>query len=124
MKIALIIGLGGFFGSIGRYLASKYIQQAVPVIFPYGTLTVNILGSFLIGIIFGIAAKGTLLSAEWRMFLAVGFCGGFTTFSSFSNDSLNLLRDGQIFQFLMYGGMSVFLGLFAVYLGYLLAKTI
>ena len=102
LKMFLITGAGGFFGSGLRYLSQRWIAQLLPVSFPYGTLFINILGSFLIGIIFALGDKTRVLTPEMRMFLAVGFCGGFTTFSSFSLDSYGLLKDGQYLYFSIY----------------------
>jgi len=103
---------------------SAGLQQYFFTSFPMGTLSVNTLGSFLIGIIFGFAEKGVLVSADWKMFLAVGFCGGFTTFSTFTHDNLMLLRDGQMAYFLLYTGGSLLLGLCAVVIGYFLTRII
>jgi CrcB protein len=124
LKTLLIIGSGGFLGTIARYLTTVYIHRYLPVSFPYGTFTVNLLGCFLIGIFYGLADKGSMLSTEWRMFLTVGFCGGFTTFSTFANDNLALLRDGAFVYFALYAGLSVTLGLFAAFLGSFLIKII
>lgn len=125
MKFILLIGTGGFIGSVTRYLISKYIQDlSVFPSFPLGTFIVNILGCLFIGLLFGTAEKGTWMSPEIRMFLTVGFCGGFTTFSTFSNEAIALLRDGEILYFLSYIGLSVLLGLVAVYMGYLITKLI
>jgi fluoride exporter len=122
LKILLIIGTGSFAGGIARFLASRYIQNIVVSAFPMGTFAVNILGCFLIGLFYGIADKGNVMSTEWRMFLTVGFCGGFTTFSTFANENIALLRDGNIFYFALYTGLSVFLGILATYLGNLTIK--
>ncbi len=124
IRTLIFIGLGGFLGSVSRYLMSVGLQQYFFTNFPVGTLSVNTLGSFLIGVIFGFAEKGVLLSADWKMFLAVGFCGGFTTFSTFTLDNLMLMRDGQIAHFLLYTGGSLLLGLFAVVMGYYLTRII
>mgnify|MGYP001209381282 CR=1 FL=1 len=117
IKLILIAGAGGFLGTISRFLASRYLQNLLLSSFPFGTFFVNITGCLLIGIFFGISEKGNFLSPEWRMFLTVGFCGGFTTFSTFAQENLSLLRDGDFFYFAMYTGLSVFLGLMATYLG-------
>lgn len=124
IRTLIFIGLGGFLGSVSRYLMSVGLQQYFFTSFPVGTLSVNTLGSFLIGVIFGFAEKGVLLSADWKMFLTVGFCGGFTTFSTFTLDNLMLLRDGQIAHFLLYSGGSLLIGLFAVVMGYYLTRII
>ena len=87
-----------------------------------GTLTVNILGSFIIGFITGISAKSELISPSLRLFLMVGICGGFTTFSSFTNENMTLIQNGQILSALLYTGLSIFLGFSAVYLGFLITN--
>lgn len=121
-RLLLIIGAGGFFGTILRYLVSKYFQQILFSSFPYGTFIVNITGCLIMGIIYGIAQRHALISDELRLFLTVGFCGGFTTFSTFANENLGFLRDGEFLQFALYTGLTVFLGLIALYLGNLIVK--
>ena len=122
IKYILLIGTGGFIGSVLRFYISKLFQNIAFSSFPYGTFTVNVLGCLLIGIIFGIAEKGTWLSPEWRMFLTVGLCGGFTTFSTFSSENFQLLRDGQLLYVFLYTSLSILLGFMAVYLGYVISK--
>jgi CrcB protein len=122
MRLLLIIGFGGFLGSVSRYLTSGFVHRYLPISFPFGTLIVNVLGCLLIGSFYGLADKGNLMNAEWRMFLTVGFCGGFTTFSTFANENLSLLRDSQFLYFSLYVGLSVTLGLIAVYLGNILVR--
>ncbi|KAF5068099.1 putative fluoride ion transporter CrcB [anaerobic digester metagenome] len=124
LKILLFIGSGSFLGGIARYLLSRGIQNSVITSFPLGTFWVNIIGCFLIGLIYGLSDRGTPISNELRLFLAVGFCGGFTTFSTFSNENLALLRDGSILYFSLYAGLSVFLGLLATFGGHALTKII
>ncbi|MHC1703278.1 MAG: fluoride efflux transporter CrcB [Tenuifilaceae bacterium] len=121
-RLILIVGLGGFLGTVSRFLAARYVQNHIFTAFPFGTFLVNIVGCFLIGILFGLSEKGNVMNSEWRMFLTVGFCGGFTTFSTFANENLVLLRDGNVFYFALYTSLSVFLGLFATYFGNLLIK--
>jgi CrcB protein len=118
----MIVGTGGFLGSISRFLASRFVQNSFPTAFPVGTFFVNVTGCFLIGLIYGISEKNTLFSPGWKMFLTVGFCGGFTTFSTFANENLALLRDGNFFYFLVYTGSSVFLGITATFLGIMVTK--
>jgi CrcB protein len=122
IKTLLLIGTGGFLGSISRFLTSRYVQNNISSAFPFGTLLVNIAGCLLIGLIYGFSERSSLVTQEWKMFLAVGFCGGFTTFSAFANENLALLRDGNIFHFLVYTGLSVFLGISATFFGVLITK--
>ncbi len=95
LKLILIAGSGGFLGTVARYLSSRYIQALFLSSFPFGTFLVNTLGCLLIGIFYGISQKGGVLSSEWILFLTVGFCGGFTTFSAFAGENLAMLRDGK-----------------------------
>lgn len=124
LKIILVIGSGSFLGGIARYLLSRGIQNSVISSFPFGTFWVNIIGCFLIGLIYGLSDKGNLSNNELRMFLTVGFCGGFTTFSTFSSENMALLRDGSFLYFSLYAGLSVFLGLLATFGGHALTKII
>ncbi|MEN8121813.1 MAG: fluoride efflux transporter CrcB [Bacteroidota bacterium] len=124
IKVLMIIGTGGFIGSISRYLVQQLMQEKFDTSFPIGTFTVNILGSFIIGIVYALSEKGDVLSPEWRLFLAVGLCGGFTTFSSFAYESLQMMKLEQFFFVALYMGLSLFLGLIATYLGILSLKWI
>lgn len=124
LKTILLIGSGGFIGSVARYYVSKFIQDSTVSSFPNGTLFVNILGSLILGFLVGLAIKHPSFSFGWRMVLMVGFCGGFTTFSTFTSENLKLLQDGQVLYVLLYTGLSIVLGFTAVYLGYLLSKII
>ncbi len=119
MKQLLIVGLGGFIGSAARYMVSKLNLYWHFLSIPMGTLTVNILGSFIIGFLVGISAKSDLLSPDMRLFTMVGICGGFTTFSSFSNENMMLMQNGQVVTALLYTTSSILLGFTAVYLGYI-----
>ncbi|HEY9123604.1 MAG TPA: fluoride efflux transporter CrcB [Bacteroidales bacterium] len=122
IKILLIIGTGSFIGGIMRFLASRYIQNAIISAFPWGTFLVNVVGCFLIGLFYGLSEKNNIASTELRMFLTVGFCGGFTTFSTFANENLALLRNGEFFYFALYAGLSVFIGLLFTYMGNMTTK--
>jgi fluoride exporter len=118
IKNILLIGTGGFIGSVARYLVSFLNLSVHFFSIPVGTLLVNVTGCFVIGFLTGIAEKSTILTAEWRLFLMVGLCGGFTTFSSFANENLVLLHNGEIFSLLLYTGLSIFIGFLAVWLGF------
>ena len=122
IKNIIFVGLGGFAGSIARYLLSRLNNHLDWMSIPFGTLLVNVAGSFLIGILVGISEKSPLLTVELRMLLMVGLCGGFTTFSTFSGENLMLMRNGQYLSLLLYTGMSIMLGFAAVYFGYLSTK--
>jgi CrcB protein len=122
VKILLFIGTGSFLGGVSRYLAARYIQNAMTSGFPYGTLLVNIVGCFIIGLLFGLSEKGSISHNEWKLFLTVGFCGGFTTFSTFTLENLMLLRNGAWFHFSAYTLLSVVVGILATIVGYSIIK--
>jgi CrcB protein len=123
MKILLLIGTGSFIGGVLRYSLSQFIQTKSLSAFPFGTLGVNIIGCFAIGLVFALSEK-TNMSPEMRLFLATGICGGFTTFSAFSNETFGLMRDGQLFYASAYITSSVLFGVFATFIGYSLLKLI
>ncbi|AWI25714.1 fluoride efflux transporter CrcB [Flavobacterium pallidum] len=118
MKIIFAIGFGSFIGGILRYLLSGMIQAKAAGAFPYGTLSVNITGCLLIGIVYGFADKGGM-TTDWRLFLATGILGGFTTFSAFSYETFDLLRNGQAFSALSYVATSIFIGVLATFCGFI-----
>jgi len=124
VKSIMIVGLGGFIGTVARFLISRYFQINVTSVFPWGTFIVNIVGCLLIGLIYGISEKGDFFSPEIRLFLTVGICGGFTTFSTFSNDLFLLLRELEWIRFALYTSLSIFIGLMAVYFGRFIIKLI
>lgn len=124
MRILLIIGAGGFLGSVARYLSQQGISKILPVIFPYGTFAVNIVGCFLIGIFYALADRGNAMTPEWRFFLTTGFCGGFTTFSTFTYESYNLIREEQYLYLSLYISMSVIIGILATFLAITLIRSL
>ncbi len=123
MKVILAIGLGSCLGGISRYFLSQLIQNKFLSTYPFGTMAVNIIGCFLIGIIFGLSERGNF-TMLWRLFLVTGFLGGFTTFSSFSNETIALLRDGQIWHAFSYIIFSVAISLAATFSGISLIKLL
>lgn len=123
MKIILLVGLGGFVGSILRLLVSDFIQTKSLGSFPYGTLSVNVMGCFLIGLIFAAVDKSNI-SLELRYLLASGLVGGFTTFSAFSYETFLLMRNGQIGTATLYVLLSIMLGLAATLVGFLLFRSL
>jgi fluoride exporter len=124
LKTLLIVGTGGFIGTLLRFFVSRYFQENIFSVFPWGTFSVNIAGSLLIGIFYGMSERGNLLNPDIRIFLTVGICGGFTTFSSLSNDAFLLLQDKEWLKLSLYASLSFFLGLVAVYLGRTIIKLI
>lgn len=121
MKLILLIGAGSFAGGILRYLISVFIQNKTHGSFPYGTLLVNIIGCFLIGIVFSLFESRNI-HEPLRLFLAVGILGGFTTFSTFSLDTLTLFRSGDIAPAFGYIALSVLGSLAATFLGIFIGK--
>lgn len=122
MKNILLVFLGGGLGSSLRYLISKSLNQLETSI-ALGTFTVNILGSLLIGIIMGFALKNDTPSSTLTLLVAIGFCGGFTTFSAFALENYQLLKTGDITNFIVYSLGSVALGIIAVFIGIWLVKS-
>lgn len=120
-RLVLLVGAGSCIGGIARYLLSTAIAARAGTLFPYATLVVNIVGCLVIGLVLGWNEKA-VLSTEWKLFLATGICGGFTTFSAFSYETLVLMRDGQIVSALVYAGTSMLLGLSATWLGFYCMK--
>jgi fluoride exporter len=117
MKEILIVGFGGGIGSIARFLSQKGAERLLDNSFPIGTFLVNVIGCFIIGVVYSLSERGNFLSPEIRLFLTVGLCGGFTTFSTFSYDNFNMLSE-KLWQFLIVNvGGSLFFGILAVYLG-------
>jgi CrcB protein len=121
MKSLLLVFVGGGFGSVLRFIIGKYLNSPTTGI-PYGTFTANILGSLLIGIILGLVAKNDTLSANQTLLLATGFCGGFTTFSTFAYENHVFLKAGDFTSFAIYTIASFIIGFLAVFFGIFLVK--
>jgi len=118
IKNLIWVGIGGMMGAVTRYLFGVFIKS---VTFPYATGVVNILGALLMGVVMGLAVKGQI-SPSLRLFLATGICGGFTTFSAFAWENLELLQQHRYGSFLVYTGGTLVLGIIVTAIGYLLAK--
>ena len=121
MKNLLFVFIGGGFGSVLRYAIGKYLNGSLHT-FPYGTFAANVLGSLLIGIILGLAAKNNSISHSQTLLLATGFCGGFTTFSTFAYENQVFLKNGDFANFAIYTITSFVFGFLAVFLGLFLVK--
>jgi len=123
MNTILLVGSGGFIGSVLRYSLTQFIQSRYLSAFPFGTLSVNVLGCFIIGLIVAMTEKGDL-NMDWRFFLATGICGGFTTFSAFSSETIGLIRQGQTGYAVLYVTASIVVGLIATFGGYAIMKSV
>ena len=125
MKELLLVSIGSFFGGGMRYWISKMVQSYTFIAFPFGTMTVNVLGCLIIGFLSGLNWNGGgLLSPSVKMLLTTGFFGGFTTFSTFMNEGYGLMKDGNYTYMMLYLFGSLALGLLAVLAGHYLAKCI
>lgn len=122
MKQLILVFVGGGFGSVLRYLLGKYLNSYQTGI-PYGTFAANIIGSLLIGIILGFAAKNNTLTSNQTLLLATGFCGGFTTFSTFAYENHVFLKSGDFTSFAFYTIGSFVLGFLAIFAGLFIAKS-
>lgn len=121
MKQLILVFVGGGFGSVLRYILGKFLNNAQTGV-PYGTFVANILGSLLIGIILGFASKNEVLTQNHTLLLATGFCGGFTTFSSFAYENHIFLKSGDFTLFALYTITTFILGFLAVFAGIFLVK--
>ena len=122
MKEVIMVGIGGAAGSILRYLSSQLVQKYYNGHFPFATFTINVLGCLLIGVLIGYFSKTQILQNDWKLLLITGFCGGYTTFSAFASENLNLINNNQIGLAVFYIALSVFLGIGAVWIGLLLSR--
>jgi len=118
----LFVSLGAALGGVSRYWFGNFIHKYLPSFFPFGTLFINIIGSFLLGVFIFYFDERELLSRQAKLFLTIGFCGGFTTFSTFSFESIKLLLDSEFFLASVYILASVFLSIVGVYLAYILSR--
>lgn len=115
LRNILLVGLGGGIGSMIRYACWLLLHSRS---FPYATLTVNILGSFIIGLLLALGIKEAGLTEDWKLFLATGICGGFTTFSAFSAENMMMLQSGKYTMAFLYIGLSLVAGVGAAWVGF------
>lgn len=121
-RTLLLIGIGGALGSILRYLTSVVVSKYFQSAFPWATFTANILGCLIIGIILGLFEKQQITNPDLKFFLITGFCGGYTTFSAFAAENVNLFQSGNSLMAFAYISASVLVSLFAVWVGLTLVK--
>jgi CrcB protein len=122
MKQLLLVFIGGGIGSTLRFIIGKYLNTAEAEI-PWGTFTANILGSLLIGLFLGFALKNNALTQSQLLFFVIGFCGGFTTFSTFAFENATFLKQGDLIHFALYTIGSFAIGIVAVFAGLFIAKN-
>ena len=120
IKNLILVFIGGGLGSSLRYIISKYLNASS--LLPYGTFLVNVLGSLILGVVLGYAIRTNTLNNPSNLILGVGFCGGFTTFSTFSFENYSLIRSGDYLSFSVYFFGSLILGILAVLVGILISK--
>ena len=123
MRLTLLIGIGGFIGAIARYLVSGWMQS-LATWFPLGTLTVNLVGSFILGVVMHLSEYQGFLNEETRVFLTIGILGAFTTMSTFGYESFKLLEQDQLVALILNITGTVFLTLFAIYSGKIIALNL
>jgi CrcB protein len=123
LRSVLSVAIGGMLGSVFRFLAVSFFVSLIPLTFPIGTLIVNIVGCFVMGGVVGLSERYLWIQHDWRMFLTVGFCGGFTTFSAFAFESVELLIDKYYWTFGTYFLASSVLCLGAAFIGLILTRS-
>ncbi len=122
MNQLLLIFIGGGLGSLTRFWLGKFIQENIAKPFPFSTLGVNVLASIILGIFVGMVEVKSLTNPNYKALIAIGFCGGFSTFSTFSNDTLQLLQNNRILEALMNILLNVTLCILATFGGMMLGK--
>lgn len=122
IKLLLIAGIGSFFGGALRFALSTWMKSSLGTGFPWGTLSVNLIGCLIFGMIFALFHKYGSVSNPWCLFLTTGFCGGFTTFSTFANESMQMLQNGNTYGFVSYMCISLIAGIALIALGYWIVR--
>lgn len=123
-RTIILIGLGGGLGSIFRYLTTVVVSKYFQSTFPLATFTANVLGCLIIGLLLGLFERQQLSNPDLKFLFITGFCGGYTTFSTFASENINLLQSGNPLTAFLYIAISVFVSLFAVWLGLTLATAL
>lgn len=123
LKSLLIVGIGSFFGGSMRYLVSVLMKDVCRGGFPWATLTVNLLGCLVFGVLFALFSRSESTHGDWCLLLTTGLCGGFTTFSTFSHEGFRMLQEGNMGAFVLYVLSSLVLGILLVALGYWMVKV-
>ena len=116
-KVLMIVFAGSGLGGVARYGMQIWLLKLNPSIFPFGTFAVNLLGCFLIGLFYALSEKANILTPEWRIALTTGFCGGFTTFSTFAYENVSLFKSGNYLLLCLYISGSILLGIAGVFAG-------
>ncbi len=124
MRALFIIGMGGMLGSIARYLTSQMFNRYLSNPLPLGTLMVNVIGAFLIGLIIGLGERYRWFTEPWHFFLAIGFCGSFTTYSTFAYENYSLIKEGHFSTLIFYITISLVAGILLAWAGYVLSKWV
>jgi|SRR5690554_645455 CrcB protein len=122
LKAIVLVGIGGGMGSVLRYMTSSFMTKYFPSSFPWGTLSVNVLGCLLMGVLLSLGERQSWMNNDLRLLWLTGFCGGYTTFSTFASENIQLWQSGQILTVIAYTIASVLLGLVAVWLGLVMVK--
>jgi CrcB protein len=124
LKLFWYVAVGSAFGGVARFAVSGFIQQRAGPGFPMGTLVINITGSFLLGFLMRYSLQSSFVSPEMRIMLTTGFCGGYTTFSTFTYETAGLMEDGAYGRAALYVGSSVIVGVLGMFLGFALANQL
>lgn len=122
LKDIILVGLGGSIGSIFRYLSSLFVNKYYSGVFPLATFLVNIVGCLIIGLLIGLGERNGIIGKDLKMLLITGFCGGFTTFSTFSSENVHLIETSNFLILFLYIALSLMIGISGVWLGTLISK--